>query len=221
MTGHRLQVQQTSVEGEILLSSGVLALDLVRHLFSEKLSKSTVVIFWMLQPLCGELDDRLTLLGYNPVAICQISQGNTTVLQHTGLHDDFLLLSGVLLHQLWVVSLGPQHHRVISVAEQFADRIGVQLQPVTNSAERIGYLVVHSSEVLYGEVESRQRCHPAMSYGIQVRGGHHISKRLVFTRNGWYCRYSQNCSVIAHLRARNSNLDEWYLNSPPFKPQLA
>ena len=179
MTGCCLEVQQTSVEGEIPLSSGVLALDLVRHLSSEKLSKSTVVVFRMLQPLCGELDDRLTLLGYNPVAICQISQGNATVFQHTGLHDDFLLLSGMLLHQPRVVSLGPRHHRVISMAEQFTDRIRVQLQPFTNSAERIGYLVVRSSEVLYGEVESHQRCHPVMSYSIQVRGGHHISKRVV------------------------------------------
>ena len=154
-------------------------LDLVRHLSSEKLSKSTVVVFWMLQPLCGELNDWLTLLGYNPVAIHQISQGNTTVFQHTGLHDDFLLLLGMLLHQPQVVSLSPQHHRVISMAEQSADRIRVQLQPVTNSAECIGYLVVHSSEVLYGEVESCQRCHPGMSYGIQVGGGHHISKRVV------------------------------------------
>ena len=89
-------------------------LDLVRHLSLEKLSKSTVVIFWMLQPLCGELDDRLTLLGYNPGAIRQISQGNVTVFQHMGLHDDFLLLSGVLLHQPWVISLGP--HTIGSLA---------------------------------------------------------------------------------------------------------
>ena len=154
-------------------------MDLVRHLSSEKLSKSTVVVFRMLQPLCGELDDWLTLLGYNLVAIHQISQGNATVFQHTGLHDDFLLLSGVLLHQPRVISLCPRHHRVISMAEQFVDRIHVQLQPITNSAECISYLVVHSSEVLYGEVESHQRCHPAMSYGIQVRGGHHVSKRVV------------------------------------------
>ena len=32
---------------------------------------------------------------------------------------------------------------------------------------------------------------------------------------GWYCRYSRNCSVTAHLRAKNSSLDEWYLGSPP------
>ena len=179
MTGWCLEVQQISVEGEILLSSGILVLDLVRHLSSEKLSKSTVVIFQTLQPLCGELDDQLTLLGYNPVAICQISQGNVTVFQHTGLHDDFLLLSGVLLLQPRVISLSPQHHQVISMAEQFVDRIRVQLQPITNSAERIGYLVVHSSKVIYGEVESRQRCHPVMSYSIQVRGGHHVSKRVV------------------------------------------
>ena len=34
----------------------------------------------------------------------------------------------------------------------------------------------------------------------------------VFMRNGWYCRYSRNCSVIGHLRVRNSNLDQWYLS---------
>ena len=78
-TGHCLEVQQTSVEGKILLSSGILLLDLVRHLSSEKLSKGTVVILRALQPLSGELDNRLTLLGYNPVAIRQIPQGNTTV----------------------------------------------------------------------------------------------------------------------------------------------
>ena len=179
MTGRCLEVQQASVEGEILLSSGAQVLDLVRNLSSEKLSKSTVVVFQTLQPQCGELDDQLTLLGYNPVAIRQISQGNATVFQHMGLHDDFLLLSSVLLHQPQVISLGPWHHQVISMAEQFTDKICVQLQPVTNSAEHIGYLVVCSSEVLYGEVESRQRCHPAMSYSVQVRGGHHKSKRVV------------------------------------------
>ena len=35
------------------------------------------------------------------------------------------------------------------------------------------------------------------------------------TVKGWYCRYSRNCSVMAHLRAKNSSLDEWYLGSPP------
>ena len=79
MTGHCLEVQQTSVEGEILLSSGILVLDLVRHLSLEKLSKGTVVILRVLQPLSGESDNRLTLLGYNPVAILQILQGNATV----------------------------------------------------------------------------------------------------------------------------------------------
>ena len=79
MTGHCLEVQQTSVEGKILLSSGILALDLVRHLSSEKLSKGTMVILWVLQPLSGESDNQLTLLGYNPVAIRQIPQGNATV----------------------------------------------------------------------------------------------------------------------------------------------
>ena len=106
------------------------------------------------------------------------------------------------------------------MAEQITDRIHVQFQPVANSAECVSDLVVCSSEILYGEVESCQGCHPAMSHCIQVRGGHHVGKRIVvslYMRNSWYCRYSQNCSVIAHLRARNSNLDEWYLSSPPFQ----
>ena len=58
-----LEVQQTSFEGEILLSSGVLVLYLVGYLPLEELSKSTVVIFRMLQPLLGESNNRLTLLG--------------------------------------------------------------------------------------------------------------------------------------------------------------
>ena len=127
MTGRCLEVQQTSVEGEILLSSSILASDLVRHLSLEKLSKGTMVILRVLQPLSGESDNRLTLLGYNPVAIRQIPQGNVTVLQHTGLHDDFLFLSGVLLHEPWIVSLGPRHHQILSMAEQLMDRICVQL----------------------------------------------------------------------------------------------
>ena len=102
-------------------------LDLVRHLFSEKLSKSTVVILWMFQPLSGESDNRLTLLGYNPVAISQVAQCNTTVFQHVGLHDDFLLLSGMFLHESGIVSLGPQHRGIIRMAEQLTDRICVQL----------------------------------------------------------------------------------------------
>ena len=65
------------------------------------------------------------------------------------------------------------------MAEQLADRIRVQLQPVTNSAECISYLVVCPSEILYGEVESCQRCHPAVSYGIQVSDGHHVGKGIV------------------------------------------
>ena len=154
-------------------------LDLVRHLSSEKLSKSTVVILRVIQPLSGELDNRLTLLGYNPVAISQIAQCNTTVFQHVGLHDDFLLLSGMFLHEPGIISLGPRHHGIIRMAEQLADRIRVQLQPVANSAECISYLVVCSSEILYGEVESCQGCYPAMSYCVQVRGGHDVGKRIV------------------------------------------
>ena len=177
--GHCHEVQQTSAEGKILLSSGILALDLVRHLSSEKLSKSTVVILRALQPLSGESDNQLTLLGYNPVAVSQIAQCNTTVFQHTGLHDDFLLLLGMFLHEPGIISLGPRHRGVIRMTEQLTDRIRVQLQPVANSAECISYPVVCSSEILYGEVESCQGCHPAMSYCIQVRGGHHIGKRIV------------------------------------------
>ena len=63
MTRCCLEVQQASVEGEILLSSRVLMLYLIRYLPSEKISKGTVVVFWMFQPLCGESDDWLTLLG--------------------------------------------------------------------------------------------------------------------------------------------------------------
>ena len=179
MTGHCLEVQQTSAEGEILLSSGILVLDLVRHLSSEKLSKSTLVVLRALQPLSGESDNQLTLLGYNPVAISQIAQCNTTVFQHAGLHDDFLLLSGMFLHEPGIVSLSPRHCGTVRMAEQLTDKICVQLQPVTNSAECISYLVVCSSEILYGEVESCQGCHPAMSYCIQFRGGHHVGKRIV------------------------------------------
>ena len=83
-----LEVQQASVEGEILLSSGVLTLYLIGYLSFEKIGKSTVVVFRMLQPFCGKSDDQLTLLGYNPVAVHQISQGKAAVLQHTGLHND-------------------------------------------------------------------------------------------------------------------------------------
>ena len=85
----------------------------------------------------------------------------------------------MLLHDSWIVSLGPWHHRVIGMTEQLVDRIRVQLQPVTNSAECVGYLVVRSTEVFYGEVESCQGCHPVVSYGIQVRGGHYVGKRIV------------------------------------------
>ena len=154
-------------------------LDLIRHLSSEKLSKSTVVILQAFQPLSGESDNRLTLLGYNPVAISQITQRDMTVFQHAGLHDDFLLLTGMFLHESGIVSLGPQHHGIVRMAEQLTDRIHVQLQPVANSAEYVSYLVVCSSEILYGEVESCQGCHPAMSYCIQVRGGHHVHKMIV------------------------------------------
>ena len=129
-------------------------LDLVRHLSSEKLSKSMVVILRALQPLGGESDNWLTLLGYNLVAISQIAQCNTTVFQHAGLHNNFLLLSCMFLHEPGIISLGPQHHWIIRMAEQLTDRIRVKLQPVANSAERISYLVVCSSEILYGEVES-------------------------------------------------------------------
>ena len=161
------------------MSSSILALDLVRHLSSEKLSKSTVVILRAFQPLSGESDNWLTLLGYNPVAIGQIAQCNTTVFQHAGLHDDFLLLLGMFLHESGIISLGPQHRGIIRMVEQLTDRIRVQLQPVANSAECISYLVVSSSEILYGEVESCQECHPAMSFCVQVRGGHHVRKRIV------------------------------------------
>ena len=117
MTVCCLEVQQTSVEGEILLLSGILVLDLVRHLSPEKLSKSTVVILWVLQPLSGESDNWLTLLGYNPMAIGEIMQCNMTVLQHAGLHNDFLLLSSMFLHEPGSISLGPQYRGVIRMAE--------------------------------------------------------------------------------------------------------
>ena len=142
MTGHCLEVQETSAEGKILLSSSILALHLVRYLFSEKLSKSTVVVLWVLQPLSGESDNRLTLLGYNPMAISQIAQCNTTVFQHAGLHDDFLLLSGMFLHEPGIIGLSPQHCGILRMAEQLTDRIHVQLQPVANSAECVSHLVV-------------------------------------------------------------------------------
>ena len=67
--------------------------------------------------------------------------------------------------------------------------------------------------------DATQRCPTASRSGVditQVRG-----LLSVLMRNGWYCRYLRNCLVIAHLRARNSNLDEWYLSFPPFKPWLA
>ena len=98
MTQCCLEVQQASVEGEVLLSSCVLMLYLIWYLSLEKISKGTVVVFRTFQPLCGKSDDRLTLLGYNPVAICQISQGKVAVLQHTGLHDNLLFLLGMFLH---------------------------------------------------------------------------------------------------------------------------
>ena len=113
---------------------------------------------------------------YNPVAISQVVQCNTTVFQHVGLHDDFLLLSGMFLHESRVVSLGPRHRWILEMAEQLTDRICVQFQPVANSAECVSDLVVCSSEILYGEVESCQGCHPAM---FQVRSGHHVCKRIV------------------------------------------
>ena len=43
----------------------------------------------------------------------------------------------------------------------------------------------------------------------------------VHTVNGWYWKYSQDCSVKAHLRAKNSSFEEWYFGSPPFSSQLA
>ena len=58
-----LKVQQSSVEDEILLSGGILVQDLVRYLSLEKLSKGAMVILRTLQPLCGESDNWLTLLG--------------------------------------------------------------------------------------------------------------------------------------------------------------
>ena len=57
------KVQKTSVEDEIFLSSGVPALDLVRHSPLVKISKSAMGVFQMLQPLCDESDNRLTLLS--------------------------------------------------------------------------------------------------------------------------------------------------------------
>ena len=74
------EVQQASLEGEILLSGSVLMLYLIRYLSFEKIGKGTVVVFRMLQPFCGKSDDRLTLLGYNPVAVHQISQCKAAVL---------------------------------------------------------------------------------------------------------------------------------------------
>ena len=179
MTGHHLEVQQTAVEGEILLLSGILALDLVGYLSSEKLHKSSVVILRAFQPLSGESDNQLTLLGYNPVAISQVAQCDMTVFQHAGLHDDFLLLYGVFLHESRVVGLSPWHCGILGMAEQLTDRIPVQFQPVANPAECVSNPVVYSLEVLYGEVESCQGCHPAVSHCIQIRGGHHVRKRIV------------------------------------------
>ena len=171
MTGRCLEVQQTSVEGEILLLSGVLALDLVRHLSSEKLSKSTVVIFQMLQPLCGESDDQLTLLGYNPMAIHQILQGNVTVFQHTGLHDDFLLLSGMLLDQPRVISLGPWHHRVISMGNlQTESASNSSLSPtrLSASATLLSAPQRYSMVKLNPTRDATQRCPTASRLGVDI-----------------------------------------------------
>ena len=67
--------------------------------------------------------------------------------------------------------------------------------------------------------DATQQCPTVSKLGVDIM---YVRGLLsVFTRNSWYCRYSRNCSVITHLRARNSNLDEWYLSSPPFKPRLA
>ena len=43
----------------------------------------------------------------------------------------------------------------------------------------------------------------------------------VCTVKGLYRRYFLNWLVMAHLRARNSNFDEWYFFSPPFNSWLA
>ena len=39
--------------------------------------------------------------------------------------------------------------------------------------------------------------------------------------NGWYWRYSWNCSVMAHLRAKILSFEEWYFGSSPFNSRLA
>ena len=74
-----LKVRQASVEGEVFLSSSILALDLVGHSPLEELGKGAVVILQVLQPLRGKSDYRLTLLGPDPVAICQVTHGEVTI----------------------------------------------------------------------------------------------------------------------------------------------
>ena len=78
-------------------------------------------------------------------------------------------------------------------------------------------------KVLNGHIVASHRVHPPVSGCIEVRGCHNVSEWVVISSHGERSvpEVFPNWSVTAHLRARNSNFDEWYFFSPPFSSWLA
>ena len=106
------------------------------------------------------------------------------------------------------------------MVEKYNNSFGVQ--PLRYLAQDICYLVVGTLQVLYGHVIASKCSHPLVSNGIQVGSSHHVSEGIVIGAYGerFVLEVFFELVVTTHLRARNSNFEEWYFFSPPFNSRL-
>ena len=134
--------------------------------------------------------------------------------QLDGPEDNLLVGPFFLLDYPDVVCLSPGRSTCLCVVEQLC--YSVRIQPGLDPAQSIGHLVIGAFEVSDGHVVAGQGGNPTVAQCIKIWCRKNISEGIVVHQHSecLYCRYSRNCSVMAHLRARNSNLDEWYLASP-------
>ena len=95
-----------------------------------------------------------------------------------------------------------------TLVEQLLD--GLFIQSPVHAAEGIGDLVIHPAYVLDLKVVSSYCRHPLMSDGVQIGHRHDIGQRIVIAvdQEGLVLQILPNCSVTAHLRAKNSSLEE-------------
>ena len=81
--------------------------------------------------------------------------------------------------------------------------------------QKVGHSVILTLLVFEGKVVTGQLGYPSLSGGIQIGRGEDVGEQIVVRPDNklipilpYGDRYSWNCSVTAHLRAKNSCLLE-------------